>query len=108
MQEYDLGLKEFGDSCQVLQLTWDLGLRHVIAEVDNLSVVNMVLRDEDIAGIHRGLILAIRKMMHKTWSVSLRHVYRERNFAADSLASVAAISAGGLSRLEEPSDEVNP
>ncbi|CAI9094305.1 OLC1v1030022C1 [Oldenlandia corymbosa var. corymbosa] len=87
---------------QGLQQNWTLGFRQIIAEVDIASVVKMVEGTKEIVEVHKSLVLAIRELMRRDWNIVLDHVHQERNFAADSLASLAMSCPGGFSWLEEP------
>ncbi|CAA0829347.1 Polynucleotidyl transferase- ribonuclease H-like superfamily protein [Striga hermonthica] len=85
-----------------LQLAWGLGARHVLMEVDNSSVVAMVSGTEVNLDLHETIIQAIRELLKKEWYVRLAHIYREGNFSADKLASLAAGVSVGFHRLMDP------
>ncbi|CAI9116653.1 OLC1v1017852C1 [Oldenlandia corymbosa var. corymbosa] len=83
-------------------------MQNILAEVDNLSVIKLAENEEAMVGLHRVLIMAIRDLLQRPWSVELKHIYWARNFAVDSLASLAASNVGGLLRLKEPPATVRP
>uniref|UniRef100_A0A2C9U0T0 RNase H type-1 domain-containing protein n=1 Tax=Manihot esculenta TaxID=3983 RepID=A0A2C9U0T0_MANES len=69
-----------------LQLAWSMGFRRVIAESDSLEAVRLI-NEKDISAHPLGhLIQDCRTLLSLDWCCSLSHVYRERNFSADSLA----------------------
>uniref|UniRef100_A0A2C9VZT4 RNase H type-1 domain-containing protein n=1 Tax=Manihot esculenta TaxID=3983 RepID=A0A2C9VZT4_MANES len=69
-----------------LQLAWSMGFRRVIVESDSLQAVRLI-NEKDISAHPLGhLIQDCRTLLSLDWCCSLSHVYRERNFSADSLA----------------------
>ncbi|CAA0842427.1 Putative methyltransferase family protein [Striga hermonthica] len=59
-------------------------------------------------GVNGSLIRGVRELIARDWEVRLLHDWRESNFAADSLASLATRSPAGLHVLQHPPDDVNP
>ncbi|CAI9103287.1 OLC1v1001743C1 [Oldenlandia corymbosa var. corymbosa] len=93
---------------QALQLAWDLGYKKVKAEVDNSSSLLMVKGNADIFGVYAGIVYGIRELLHRDWTVELDHVFREANFAADYLASLATLGPVGLQKFGVPPSSVRP
>lgn len=61
----------------------DRGYWQVEVEVDNLFVVNEVLQDRDVANDYSSLVRSIKELLHRDWTVRLKHVFREANRCAD-------------------------
>ncbi|CAI9106595.1 OLC1v1005787C1 [Oldenlandia corymbosa var. corymbosa] len=93
---------------QALQLAWDLGYKKVKAEVDNSSILLMVKGNAGIFGVHTGIVYGIRELLHRDWTVELDHVFREANFVADYLASLATLGPVGLQGFDVPPSGVRP
>ncbi|CAI9113041.1 OLC1v1013568C1 [Oldenlandia corymbosa var. corymbosa] len=91
---------------QGLQLAWDKGYRKLEAEVDNESVVRLVLAKEPNSGVHLEILHAIKELMSRSWEVKLAHVHREKNFAADYMAALAVSNPPGLHRMDFPPSRV--
>ncbi|KAJ9159056.1 hypothetical protein P3X46_024587 [Hevea brasiliensis] len=85
-----------------LKLAYDRGYRKVILECDNLTVVNTILGVSNNQCILRCLVDSIRSLLLKDWDVQISHIYREANFSADWLASMAYSLPLGRHFLEEP------
>ncbi|EEF37467.1 conserved hypothetical protein [Ricinus communis] len=72
-----------------LTLAWKLGIRKLLVKVDSMCAVPLVTGEKDISSSYAPLVSGIRSMLGQNWQVSVSHVYREANFAADGLASFA-------------------
>lgn len=81
--------------------------RQVFAEVDNQSIITMLLGNNEELGVHDGMIRGIRDPLSREWKVELKHVYRESNFVSDCLAALATYPRG-YQRLFDPPLEVEP
>uniref|UniRef100_A0A2C9W0H6 RNase H type-1 domain-containing protein n=1 Tax=Manihot esculenta TaxID=3983 RepID=A0A2C9W0H6_MANES len=69
-----------------LQLVWSMGFRRVIVESDSLKAVRLIT-EEDISFHPLGdYIQDCRTLLNLDWQCTLSHVYRQRNYSADSLA----------------------
>ncbi|KAL4292121.1 hypothetical protein GQ457_14G024250 [Hibiscus cannabinus] len=66
---------------------WDLGYRHVILESDSLEALGIV-RDDDNRGCSYGIVLHIRELRARNWSLMFQHVRREGNKVADHMAKL--------------------
>lgn len=87
-----------------LQLAWNLGLRHVQVEVDSKDVIKALQSNEEVTDDARNVIYACKNLIQKEWNVTLLHVFREGNTAADHLARLGLSSYQplGTQILEEP------
>lgn len=68
-----------------LKLAWELKFDHIEVETDAQELVDAIqgttfLPDADTT------VKEIRQWLRRDWEISLRHVYREANRCADSLA----------------------
>ncbi|CAI9096420.1 OLC1v1032567C1 [Oldenlandia corymbosa var. corymbosa] len=75
-----------------LNMTWNLGFRNVIAEVDLESVINLVTNNHQRkpgGGALEEMIEAIRELSKRPWKLELLPISRKANSAADYLASLA-------------------
>ncbi|KAH9757474.1 reverse transcriptase domain-containing protein [Citrus sinensis] len=74
---------------QGLQLAWNFGIRNLRVETDSLCVTQLAARPSVTPNEYAPLIQAIKDYLNLDWQVSLSHIYREANFAADYMANLA-------------------
>ena len=87
---------------QGLNITWDRGIRYLIAEVDSQCVSQLISSTSLIPNAHFSLIIAIKELMSRQWLITIKHIYREANFAADSMAKLVGSLPLELHVLENP------
>ncbi|KAH9667242.1 putative ribonuclease H protein [Citrus sinensis] len=81
---------------QGLLLAWNKGIRWLCAEVDSCCVTQLVKNNMVNSNEFSPLIRAIQELIRRNWRVEITHVYREANFAADYLATLACSIPLGL------------
>ncbi|KAL9411709.1 hypothetical protein AB3S75_045333 [Citrus x aurantiifolia] len=81
---------------QGLLLAWNKGIRWLCAEVDSRWVTQLVKNNMVNSNEFSPLIRAIQELIRRNWQVEITHVYREANFAADYLATLACSIPLGL------------
>ncbi|CAN1779457.1 Putative ribonuclease H protein At1g65750 [Linum perenne] len=69
-----------------LQMAWDRGHRRVVAQLDSAVAVALLEADGEITHQHAAEIYQFRELQKRDWCIQVRHIYREANKAADSLA----------------------
>ncbi|CAI9094895.1 OLC1v1030725C1 [Oldenlandia corymbosa var. corymbosa] len=79
-----------------LSLACEKGGRKVIPEVDNSSIISMLLSMKEIVGLNTGIVYRIHDLLKREWVVEFKHVFWEANFMAGYMASLAAQEPGGL------------
>ena len=57
---------------------------------------------EEMTNEYSPLVSSIKEPIHRNWHISVNHVYRETNFAADSIANYASDLPIGLHNLRSP------
>ncbi|KAK8556811.1 hypothetical protein V6N12_003205 [Hibiscus sabdariffa] len=62
--------------------------KHVQLEVDNLEVVQILLKQSD-ALTACALVEAISSLLNRSWSVQVQHIPREKNLVADRNAAIS-------------------
>lgn len=72
---------------QGLILAWNKGIRLVIVEVDSLCVKQLIQSQTPSTNASSSLVNGIWELLSRNWQVSVHHIYREANFAADFLAT---------------------
>ena len=92
---------------QGLLLAWDRGIRLLMVEVDSLCVTQLLQRRDDIHNACYPLVKGIQELLSRSWQISVKHIYREANFAADFLANFALSLPLGLHVFSNPPDGVN-
>ncbi|KAH9670623.1 putative ribonuclease H protein [Citrus sinensis] len=87
---------------QGLTLAWNKGIRWLCVEVDSRCVTQLVKNNMVNPNEFSTLIRAIQELIRRNWRVEITHVYREANFAADYLATLACCLPLGLHVLNSP------
>ncbi|KAH9736450.1 putative ribonuclease H protein [Citrus sinensis] len=85
-----------------LILAWDTGIKRLLVEVDSLCVSHMISKQVVVPNAFYALVVAIRKLLSRNWQVSLTHIFREANSAADFKANMAHSVPHGLHLLTSP------
>ncbi|CAN1162569.1 Putative ribonuclease H protein At1g65750 [Linum perenne] len=70
-----------------LEMAWALDCRRVELQLDSRAPVALLSRDGIQDHQHTLEVMAFQELCRREWVVSIRHVYREANRAADFLAN---------------------
>lgn len=87
---------------QGLLMAWNGGIRSMIVEADSLCVIQLLEAQNDRLNASSPLVKSIKALLAQNWQVSVHHIYREANFAADFLATFALSLPLGLHSLLSP------
>ncbi|KAK9224896.1 hypothetical protein WN943_009936 [Citrus x changshan-huyou] len=85
---------------QGLFLAWQMGIRLLVVEIDSLCVTQLLNRKSFHATLP--FVNDILGLLSRDWQVSVHHVYREANFAANFMASHALTLPLGLHYFTSP------
>ncbi|CAN1811165.1 Putative ribonuclease H protein At1g65750 [Linum perenne] len=66
-----------------MKMAWSLGIRKLNIQSDSRVEIGILSSDPSISHQHRALVAEFHDYQNREWEVSLSHVYREANFAAD-------------------------
>ena len=77
-------------------------------ETDSMIAVQKITGVLSNSEPYADLISAIRELLHRNWSCSITHVYREANRCADWMATNASTLHAGLHVFYNPPKGVNP
>ncbi|EEF49108.1 nucleic acid binding protein, putative [Ricinus communis] len=89
-----------------LALAWHYGVLKLKVEIDSLYVVQLLKGIKVVCNYNGLLISNIRQYLNREWEVSIVHIYRESNFAADALAFLAANFPLGYHELGAASNDL--
>ena len=89
-------------------MAWDHSVRWLLIEVVSQCVVQMLNNLRLMTNEYSLLVRSIKELVHRSWHIIVNHIYRETNFAADSLANYAADLPIGLHKLSSPSVSGTP
>ena len=87
---------------QGLILAWEVGIKWLLVEVDNLCVTQMISKQVVVPNMFYALVVAVRKLLSRNWQTSITHIYREANSAADFMANMAHSVLLGLHVFSNP------
>ncbi|EEF47979.1 nuclease, putative [Ricinus communis] len=90
---------------QGISLAWSKGIHNLIVEVDSSLVADWMNKKSVCKSIHANLVSACLDLLQNWWDVKIKHVFREMNQVADSLANIVFAFAVRIHVLDEmPSD----
>ena len=69
-----------------LYMAYDNGLKHLLVELDSLSVFWLISKPYKEHHPNSTLIRAIKHVLIRYWSIIISHIYQEANGCADGLA----------------------
>ncbi|KAH9666643.1 putative ribonuclease H protein [Citrus sinensis] len=87
---------------QGLSIAWNVGIRHLLVEVDSLCVTQMIFQQVVVPNVFYALVVAIRDFLSRNWQMSISHIYREANSAAYFMANMAHLVPHGLHLFSNP------
>ncbi|GLT41648.1 hypothetical protein SLA2020_156950 [Shorea laevis] len=85
-----------------LRLCKALGIPRVAAEMDSQMAVRFINEGREVDNLFTAILLDIKSLMLEFEACTVHHILRERNAAADYLASLGHSSQPGLSILNSP------
>lgn len=91
---------------QGLILAWNTGIRRLLVEVDSLSVTQMVTKQVVVPNVFHALVVAIQELLHRSWQITITHIYREGNSTADFMANMAHSFSYGLHLFSYPPEGI--
>ncbi|CAN1161857.1 Putative ribonuclease H protein At1g65750 [Linum perenne] len=86
---------------QGLLLAWSAEIMKIVVQSDSRATL-AILQSGDTAHQHAALATEFRELCTRNWEVSLVHVFREANFAADYLANLGHSCSIGLHSYSHP------
>lgn len=88
-----------------LQLTWHSRFCHIILEIDNVLVVQLLTEENYNTNASTALVRDIKHLILQDWHVRIQHVNREGNRCVDWLTNVGISLPMGLhSHVHVPND----
>ncbi|CAN1822878.1 Putative ribonuclease H protein At1g65750 [Linum perenne] len=87
---------EFRAIVEGLKLVCSLNIRKVTIQTDSWVVVSILQKEEGPSSQHAALIVEFHELISRDWELSLSHVYREANCAADYLANIGHSYSVGM------------
>ncbi|CAN1743220.1 Putative ribonuclease H protein At1g65750 [Linum perenne] len=70
-----------------LSIAWNLGYRRVLVQMDSAAAIAILEAKGEIDHQHAMEVIQYRELLTRDWTVKIKHIYREANKAADSLAN---------------------
>ncbi|CAN1801051.1 Putative ribonuclease H protein At1g65750 [Linum perenne] len=71
-----------------MKVAWSLGIRKLSIQSDSRAAIEILMSDSRSSHQHRALVEEFHNLRLRNWEISLLHVYREANYAADYLANL--------------------
>ncbi|CAI0436867.1 unnamed protein product [Linum tenue] len=92
---------ELAGIAQGLRSAWESGARKVKLQTDSAAAISL-LQSDQVNHPHYTMTAAIRNLLARDWEVSIDHVFREGNYAADYMASVSHDLPVGIHLFDVP------
>ncbi|CAN1146438.1 Putative ribonuclease H protein At1g65750, partial [Linum perenne] len=70
-----------------MRLAWDKGVRKLNIQTDSRAAVAILQNESETTHRHASLVAQFVSLKNRDWEVSINHIFREANFAADYLAN---------------------
>ncbi|CAN1843405.1 Putative ribonuclease H protein At1g65750 [Linum perenne] len=70
-----------------MELAWSYGIKQLRVQSDSATAVTLLSNSEQCSHQHSNLIRRFQELKLRQWDVTIEHIYREANFAADYLAN---------------------
>ncbi|CAN1134499.1 Putative ribonuclease H protein At1g65750 [Linum perenne] len=70
-----------------MKLAWSKGIRRLRIQTDSKAAVAMLSSPNNANNQHASIIEQFSELSSRAWQVSIHHIYREANCAADHLAN---------------------
>ncbi|CAN1263395.1 Putative ribonuclease H protein At1g65750 [Linum perenne] len=77
-----------------MKMAWSMGIRKLSIQSDSRVATEIRPCHQ-----HRALVAEFHDLRNRQWEVSLSHVYREANFAADYLANLGHSFSFGFQQI---------
>ncbi|CAN1770919.1 Putative ribonuclease H protein At1g65750 [Linum perenne] len=71
-----------------MHLAWEKGVRKLVIQTDSRAAVAILLNDSNRTHRHASIVEQFTSLKNRDWEVSIHHIYREANFAADYMANL--------------------
>ncbi|CAN1128518.1 Putative ribonuclease H protein At1g65750, partial [Linum perenne] len=104
--DYSITRAELRGIVEGLKLAWDLGIRKITVQTDSRAAISILEQDMHMVRQHAALVADFHELRSRNWEVSLSHVYREANCAADYLANLGHSYSFGLHLLDVPNSSL--
>ncbi|CAN1254624.1 Putative ribonuclease H protein At1g65750 [Linum perenne] len=85
-----------------MKLAWDLGIRKLMIQTDSKAAADMLSVPGNSTSRHASLLQQFSELLSREWCVSVHHIFREANFAADYLANLGQSLPLGVHVLDVP------
>ncbi|CAN1725502.1 Putative ribonuclease H protein At1g65750, partial [Linum perenne] len=85
-----------------MKLAWDKRIRKLRIQIDSKAAADMLLEPGSRNNKHANLLHQFSELISREWSISIHHIYREANFAADYLANLGQSLPLGVHVLDVP------
>ncbi|CAN1353255.1 Putative ribonuclease H protein At1g65750 [Linum perenne] len=81
---------------------WNIGIRNLRTQSDSAAAVRMLTTPGLSGNQHDSLIQQFVELSSRNWRISIQHIYREANFAADFLANLGHSLDLGIHFFDSP------
>ncbi|CAN1165012.1 Putative ribonuclease H protein At1g65750 [Linum perenne] len=79
-----------------MSLAWDKGVRRLCIQTDSKAAVSILAKVDNLNHRHASLVEQFHALKNRDWEVSIHHIFREANCAADYLANLGHTLDMGL------------
>ncbi|CAN0857784.1 Putative ribonuclease H protein At1g65750 [Linum grandiflorum] len=85
-----------------LKIAWSLGIRRIRVQSDSAAAIAILSNVSSLDHQHAILVMQFQELCNLPWAVTLSHIYREANCAADYLANLGHSFMFGLHLVNLP------
>ncbi|CAN1781286.1 Putative ribonuclease H protein At1g65750, partial [Linum perenne] len=81
---------------------WNLGIRNLRIQSDSAAAVRMLTSPDYVSNQHDSLIQQFVELSSRDWRITVQHIYRKANFAADYMANLGHSLDLGIHFFDSP------
>ncbi|CAN0897275.1 Putative ribonuclease H protein At1g65750 [Linum grandiflorum] len=85
-----------------LRLAWSLGIQRIRVQSDSAAAIAILSNSASLDHQHAILVMQYQEFGKRQWEVTLTHIYREANRAADYLANLGHSFVFGFHTFDIP------
>ncbi|CAN1127155.1 Putative ribonuclease H protein At1g65750 [Linum perenne] len=85
-----------------MKRAWNIGIRNLRIQSDSEAAVKMLTTPGYSSNQHESLIQQFAELSSRNWRLSIHHIYREANFAADYMANLGHSLDLGIHFFDSP------
>ncbi|CAN1781288.1 Putative ribonuclease H protein At1g65750 [Linum perenne] len=85
-----------------MKIVWALGVRKLDIQIDSKTSVSILKKEDKPEHQHAALVFEFQELKRREWRITVQHIYRKANFAADYMANLGHSLDLGIHFFDSP------